>query len=195
MVNVAHWAREAGSWLGLVRIHNSGNAYARPSNVTLPWITIFKHDAVIHKSYLAWVDFSKLQADECIQICKKIKGPVAILTRLSLTKRTIILCNTVKIKGPVVIVTRLSLTKRAIILCLVPLGIVYAIYKIKSRILDKCKDLMSFEVYVWVVLAIELTAAITSVASAVVTFLALHILLNHAPGIHSLHKQINLDLQ
>lgn len=189
MANVAHWAREAGSWLGLVRIHNSGDAvYARPSNVRLPWITIFKHDAIIHKSYLTWVDFSKLQADEYTQICKK-----AILTRLHLTKRAIILCNTVKVKGPVVILTRLSLTQRTIILCLVPLGIVYVICKIKSRILDKCKDLMSIEVYDWVEPAVELTAIIPLVTSAVITLLVLHILLNHAPGICSLHKQLDLN--
>lgn len=194
MVNVAHWAKEAGSWLGLVRIHNPGDVvYARPSKVTLPWITIFKGDAVIHKSYLAWVDFSKLQADACIQICKKFKGPIAILTRLHLIKRTIILCNSVKIKGPVVILTRLSLTQRTIILCLVPMGIVYVIYKIMSRILDKCKDLMSIEVYDWVEPAVELTAIITLVTSAIITLLALHILLNHAPGICSLHKQIDLN--
>jgi hypothetical protein len=195
LVNIAHWAREAGSWFGLVRIHNPGDiVYARPSNVTLPWITIFKHDAVIHKSYLTWVDFRKLQANEYIQIfCKKIKGPIAILTRLHLTKRAIILCNTVKIKGPVVILTRLSLTKRTIIFCLAPLGIVYVICKIKSRILDKCKDLMSIEAYDWVERAVELIALIPLVTSAVITLLALHILLNHAPGICNLHKHLNLQ--
>lgn len=194
MVNVAHWAKEAGSWLGLVRIHNPGDViYARPSNVTLPWITIFKDDAVIHKSYLTWVDFSKLQADECIQICKKIKGPVAILTRLHLIKRAIILCHAVKIKGPVVILTRLSLIRRAIILCLVPLGIVFVICKIMSRILGQCKDLMSIEVYDRLERAVELIAIIPLVTSAVITFFVLHILLNHAPGIYSLHKHLNLQ--
>jgi len=157
------WAKEAGSWLGLMRIHNPGDAvYARPSNIPLPWVTGFKQDAVIHNSYLAWVDFNKLQADKYVQL----------------------LGDTVKIKGTVIILSPLSLTHRTLILCLVPLGIVYVIHKVMMGILEQCKSLMSIEIYLWFERAVELTAAITSAASAALTLLALHILLNHAPGIY-----------
>jgi hypothetical protein len=158
---VARSAKETSSWLGLVRIHDPWDVvYARPSNITLPWITGFKHDAVIHKSYLTWVDFNKLQANEYIQIvCKKIKGPVIILARLSLTKRTIILY-------------------------LVPLGVGLVIYNVMTRILLKVKPLMSPEIYLWFEPAVELAAGITAGASAAFALFAMLVLLDHLPGIY-----------